>query len=153
MVSLGAGSVPTVDLVGGHVHADFCHFVHGHTVDAQFGRNTGEVEAADCGDNDLKPSRLGAGQCGRVRGNKGFPSGLERAGQVRGEAKCATWVLQTGNINVLSYRLFIRYFIRFPVCSAYLFNLIGCPGLVVGLYLFTHYALPLVTLRMTFGSD
>lgn len=102
MVSLGAGSVPTVDLVRRDVHARFGHFVNGHTIDAQFGWDAGEVETADCGDNDLKPSRLGAGQCGRVRGNKGFPSGLERAGQVRGEAKCATGVLQTGNINVLS---------------------------------------------------
>lgn len=102
MVSLGAGIVPTVDLVRRDIHARFGHFVNGHTIDAQFGGDTGEVEAANRGYTYLKPSRLAGSRGGFVCADKGFPSGLERAGQVRGEAKCATGVLQTGNINVLS---------------------------------------------------
>lgn len=102
MVSLGAGSIPTVDLVGCDVHAGFGHSVNGHTIDAQFGGDPREVEAANRGYANLKPGRLAGFGSGFGRADKGFPSGLERAGQVRGEAKCATGVLQAGNINVLS---------------------------------------------------
>lgn len=91
-----------MDLVGRDVHAGFSHNVNGHTIDAQFGGDTGKVEAANRGDADLKPGRLAGSRGGFVCADQGFPSGLERAGQVRGKAECATGVLQTGNINVLS---------------------------------------------------
>ena len=89
----GACGVPTVDLVRSDIDADLGHFVNRHPIDAQFGGNTGKVEAADRGDIDLKPGRLAGSRGGFVCTDQGFPSGLERAGQVRGEAKCATGVL------------------------------------------------------------
>ena len=95
---LGAGGVPTVDLVGRDIDAHFGHSVHGHTVDAQFGRNTGEVKAADCRHVDFKPGRLAGSNTGFVCADQGFPSGLERGSQVRGEAKRTTGVLQAGDI-------------------------------------------------------
>ena len=95
-----------MDLVGRDVHAGFSHSVNGHTIDAQFGGDTGKVEAANRGDADLKPSRLAGSRGGFVCADKGFPSGLERAGQVRGEAKCAAGVFQACNITFVTVPAF-----------------------------------------------
>ena len=112
-----------MNLIGRDVRFDFQDAVNVHSGHAKTGRDSGKEERTETRNVDLKPccligrSRSGSG------GHKGFPRRLETSSEVSGKRKRTAGVLQTGNITLLSHRLFIPCFLRFPVRSAYLFTL------------------------------
>ena len=87
-----------MDLVRRHINRDFRNCIDFVTIDAEFGRNAGEIERTDRGNIDLEPRLLGRCLCGIVRADDVVPDGLERGSEVRGERKRTARILQTGNV-------------------------------------------------------
>lgn len=110
-----------MDLVRRDVDGDFRDRIDLVTVDAEFGRNAGKIERANGRNVDFKPHLLVVRLCGIVRADDVVPDGFERGREVRRERKRTAGILETGNVSLLSYRLFIRYLLWFPISSAYLF--------------------------------
>ena len=109
-----------MNLIGRDVRFDFQDAVNVHSGHAKTGRDSGKEERTERRNHDLKPrcligrSRSGSG------GHKGFPRSLETSSEVSGKRKRTAGILQTGDITLLSHRLFIPCFLRFPVRSDYI---------------------------------
>ena len=115
------GRIPTVDLVRRDVDRDFRDRIDVVRVDAEFARSAREEKAADGRNINLEPHLLVVRLCRGIRADDVVPHRLERGRKVRRERKRTAGVLETGDVSLLSYRLFIRYLLWFPISSAYLF--------------------------------
>ena len=95
--------------VGRDVNRDFGDRIDLIPVDAERGRFPREEERSNRRNHDLEPHRLVRRFCGCITADDVVPHRLERGRKVRREGKRTAGIFKTGNVNLLSHRLFIRY--------------------------------------------